>query len=156
MAVTVTVTGLKELQGRLNGAGQHTQSEMRSAMTASLILLEGEMKRLAPRDTGRLQGSVSHTISGGGSSITGRVGPSVQYGIFVEKGTRAHFPPIDAISGWARRHGVHPFVLARAIARRGTRAQPFVEPAFLKHRAGVVKRFEQIGVKVATFIAGGH
>jgi hypothetical protein len=154
--VTVEVEGLDELRERLAGTPDQTHREMRSAMTRSLVLLEGEMRRLAPRDTGRLQGSITHTITGGGANLTGRVGPSVQYGLYVEKGTRAHFPPIDAISGWARRHGMHPFALARAISRRGTRAQPFVEPSLQRHQGAIVRLFSEIGAKVAVFIAGGR
>lgn len=153
----VTVTGLEPLQKRLNGAGKETQSEMRSAMTASLILLEGEMKRLVPRDTGRLQGSITHTITGSGASITGRVGPSARYGYWVEYGRSAgKAPPMDAVAGWARRHGIHPFLLARAIGRRGTRAQPFVAPALRTRRGQVTRLFERIGARVAVFIAGGR
>jgi HK97 gp10 family phage protein len=150
------VVGLSELQGRLRGAPGKLGSETRSVMTAGLLLFEGDMKRGAPRDTGRLQGSIHHTIAGGGANLTGRVGPSVQYAIFVEKGTRAHFPPIGAISGWAKRHGVHPFALGRAIARRGTRAQPFVQPAFDRQRGPVVRLFDKIGTRVAVYIAGGR
>lgn len=155
VALELKTVGLTSLQKRLGGAGKETQSEMRSAMTASLILLEGEMKRLAPRDTGRLQGSMTHRIEGGGSNLTGKVGPSVRYGYWVEHGRRpGRAPPIGAISGWARRHGVHPFVVARAIARRGTRPQPFAAPALHTHRGKIVQIFRKIGVRVATYIGG--
>jgi HK97 gp10 family phage protein len=154
--IKTKVTGLDELQAGL-AAGQDTlRDEARKAMTTGLLLLEAEIKKRAPRDTGRLQGSVHHTITGSGANLTGRVGPSVAYALFVEKGTRAHYPPIAAISGWARRHGMSPYALARGIARRGTRAQPFVEPSLQAHRSAIRKLFEQVGLKVSIRIARGR
>lgn len=153
-SVTVTVAGLSELQGRLNGAPKELGSQTRTVMTRSLVLLEGTMRTLAPRDTGRLQGSITHTITGGGANLTGKVGPSVRYGYWVEYGRRpGKQPPLGAISGWARRHGANPFQIARAIGRRGTRKQPFVQPAFVKHAQAIVRMFESVGTRVAMYIA---
>lgn len=154
--VQVQVRGLDRVQRGLAGAPDNLADETRSAMTASLLLLEGDQRRLAPRDTGRLQGSITHTITGRGANLTGRAGPSVRYGVFVEHGTRAHYPPIAPISGWARRHGMSPYALARAIGRRGTRAQAFVAPSLNRNRARIHSLFERIGQRVATGIAGGR
>jgi hypothetical protein len=155
-ALEVKVVGLTPLQGRLASAPAQLESETRKAMTTGLLLFEGEMRRLAPRDTGRLQGSIHHTITGAGANLTGRVGPSVAYGYWVEYGRRAgRQPPIGAISGWARRHGANPFVLARAIGRHGTRKQPFVQPAFIKHASAVKQMFNRVGAQMAAYIAGG-
>lgn len=54
---------------------------------------------------------------------------------YVEYGTVAHFPPPNALAGWADRHGFDTddstlFVLARAIARNPQPARPFFIPAF--------------------------
>jgi len=154
--ITIKVTGAKELNAALASAPKTLEDETHRAMSTGLLLLEADMKRATPRDTGRLQGSIHHTITGSGASLTGKVGSSQAYGVFVEKGARAHFPPIAAISGWARRHGVPPFLVARAIARRGTKAQPFMEPAFHKNRARIEQLFEKIGLQVAQHIAGGR
>ena len=157
MAVDIRVVGLTEIQGRLNGAPNVLASAVRQTMTGNLVMLEGTMRTLAPRDTGRLQGSVTHRIEGGGANLTGIVGPSVRYAYWVEYGRGAgRQPPIGAISGWARRHGIHPFSLARAIGRRGTRPQPFVQPTFVRHAAKVVSSFKDVGVKVAAYIGGGR
>lgn len=148
---------MRELQQGLNRAPGTLESETRKAMTTGLLLLEAEQKRNAPRDTGRLQGSIHHTITGGGANLTGRVGPAARYAYWVEHGRRpGRYPPIDAVAGWARRHGIHPFVLARAIARRGTRAQPFVAPSLQKHRTAILRLFDKIGAKVAVTIASGR
>ena len=54
-------------------------------------------------------------------------------GSSVEEGRRpgGRPPPPQTLVGWIRRHGldVSPFVLARAIGRRGIPAKPFMAPA---------------------------
>ena len=154
MALDVRVVGLTELQGRFRAGPKELASQVRSTMTTNLVMLEGAIRRNAPRDTGRLQGSVTHRIEGGGANLTGTVGPSVRYAYWVEHGRGAgRQPPIGAISGWARRHGASPFQIARAIGRHGTRAQPFVQPAFVANASKVVSSFKKIGVRVAAFLA---
>lgn len=140
---------------RLSGAPSHLASETRQAMQASLLLIEGAARQGVAQDTRRLAGSITHTIAGSGANLTGRVGPSVRYGYWVEHGRKAGKPPpLDAIAGWARRHGIHPFVVARAIGRRGTRPRPFLVPAFEKHRARIERLFRDVGVKVVSRLAG--
>lgn len=155
MAIEVRVIGLERLQRNLSGAPGVLNDETRKAMTTGLLLLEAEQRRLAPRDTGQLAGSIHHTITGSGAALTGRVGPQAKHGIYVEKGTRPHFPPIDAVRGWARRKGINPFLVARAIARRGTRAQPFVAPSLDKHANTITGLFSKIGVRIVQHIVGG-
>lgn len=43
-----------------------------------------------------------------------------RYAIFVEEDTRPHWPPPGALSGWADRHGIPEFLVARKIAQEGT------------------------------------
>lgn len=155
MSITVRLEGAKELQAGLRAAPATLASETRVAMEASLLLVEGTARTLAPKDTGRLGGSITHSIAGGGANLTGRVAPSVAYGLFVEKGRRpGRMPPVDTVASWARRHGINPFVLARAIGRRGTKARPFMEPAYGQNVGKIIAIFGRVGAKVVSTIAG--
>lgn len=155
MPVTVEVLGLEGLRRGLSGAPKVMEREVRGAMEASLLSLEADMRANGARDTGRMTGSVSHRIEGSGVALTGRAGPQVAYAFYVERGRRpGRYPPIAAIAGWARRHGIAPFLVARAIARRGIRARPFVEPAYRRQRGAIEARFRAIGIKVVASIAG--
>ncbi len=59
------------------------------------------------------------------------------YAAYVEFGTSPHFPPPDALIGWAKRTmGLKDdeakkvgWAIARKIAREGTPSQPFMKPA---------------------------
>jgi hypothetical protein len=117
-------------------------------MSASLLLVEGDARRNVRHDTRRLMNSLTHQMAGRGTSLVGRVGPSVNYGLYVERGSRPHWPPRAALEGWARRHNVPVFAVQRSIARRGTRARPFLVPAFLRNASRIVRLFAEAGARV--------
>jgi hypothetical protein len=154
---------------RLNQTAAVMAAELRRAMTASLLLVEADARLNAPHDTRRLAGSITHRIDGEGLQLVGHVGPSLLYGAPVEFGRRpgARMPPVAALLGWVQRH-FHPvrarvtdevlyreaFALARAIARRGIPARPFMQPAFDKNRPQIDALFAAVGARVVASIAG--
>lgn len=151
----VELQGFDELGRRLERYPAESAAALRQAMIAGLVLLEADQRTHVTQDTRRLMNSISHSIEGSGASLTGRVGPSARYGFWVERGRRpGRQPPIAAIAGWARRHGVSPFVVARAIGRRGTRPQPFVEPSIARNRQRLEAIFARVGGRVVSFLAG--
>jgi hypothetical protein len=156
MSITVRLEGAKELQAGLRAAPQALASETRTAMEASLLLVEGTARTLADKDTGRMAGSITHSIAGSGANLTGRTGPSVAYGIFREKGRKpGRMPPVEAVAGWARRHGMNPFLVARAIGRKGSKPRPFMEPAYRQNAGKIVQLFGRVGARVISTIARG-
>lgn len=153
--ITVQIIGLERLQASIAAGPSTLAAEVRTAMTAGSLLIEGTARSLAPKDTGRLAGSITHAITGGGANLTSTIGPSVAYGLYAEKGRRAgKMPPIAAIAPWARRHGIDPFVLARSIARKGTKGRPYMLPAFNQNVSRVVSLFEKVGAVVVRRMAG--
>jgi hypothetical protein len=64
----------------------------------------------------------------------------------METGTRPFWPPLSALTVWARRHGTSAFVVARAIARRGIRGRHYLQGAFDAKRGEVMRILER-GVK---------
>jgi hypothetical protein len=156
VALSIDVHGASELAARMGKATASViPSQTKTAMETSLLLIEGDARRGVKRDTGRLQNSITHRIAGGGGDLTGEVGPSVKYGIYVERGRRpGRPPPVAAVAGWARRHGVSPFLVARAIGRKGTRPAPFLLPAYEKNRGRITELFARIGIKVVESLGG--
>ena len=78
--------------------------------------------------------------------------PADQYGLFVEVGTRPHFPPPAAIEGWVRRRlGVTndrqarelAFLIGRKIARTGTPGRFLFERALEENEERVVRILEE-------------
>lgn len=144
-AVTLELIGMDKLLAGFTAANQVATTEPEKVMQRSLLRIEASARAKAPKRTGRLAGSISHRISGVGGTITGEVGPSVRYGLFVETGTRPHWMP----------PGILPFPAMRTIARRGTRPQPYMLPAFEQSLPTIEKDFEAIGIKVVQAISHG-
>lgn len=82
---------------------------------------------------------------------------NADYASYIEFGTRPHFPPVDALRDWCAKFLGDErlaFVVARAIARRGTMAHPFMGPALLENMpvfhdaiaAAVLRGIEASGV----------
>ena len=154
MAISLQLVGAPELARRLALSPDALHAAQERAMTQSLLLVEADARRNVRHDTRRLMNSITHQQSWRGRSLTGWVGPSLRYGLYVERGTRPHWPPIAPLRGWARRHGVNPFAVQRAIARRGTKARPFLVPAYLRHAQQIVRLFAAAGSAVTAALAG--
>jgi hypothetical protein len=162
----------QQFAARLAAAPADLDSRLRVAMTTSLLMVERDARRTVAQDTRRLSGSITHRITGTGRTLEGRVGPSVQYGRFVEFGRRpGRMPPGPALVGWVRRHSELRFArrtadreaellrrawaLARAIDRRGIRAQPFLRPAYQRNQPTIQRMFRAARANVVMRLAGG-
>ena len=110
------------------------------AMRDCTLWVANDAKRLAPVDVGRLRASLTPEVRPHGNDVWGIVGSNVTYAPYVETGTRPHWPPLSAVETWARRHGLTAFVVARAIARRGTKAVHYLERAFRQNEGRIVDR----------------
>ena len=87
-----------------------------------------KLRDLKAIDLGHLRNSILVEITE--DKLNAEIGPTSPYGPYIEFGTQPHWPPLDALEGWAKRHGIPAFLVARAIARRGTFARPYLAPAF--------------------------
>ena len=115
---------------------------LRDAYEKGTYLTEREVKTRTPRDTSVLASSIKSTIDPQPVPLWGKVATDVKYAIFVEKGTRPHFPPMRALEGWAHRHGIPTFLAARAIAEKGTKAHKMFEKGFEAVRDKIIGFFE--------------
>jgi len=97
MAVTVSliIEGMKELQGKLDFAADHTRDEMQRGMKEATLLVAATAKRdylSGPRPgrlgvvTGRLRSSLSTEVRGLGANVQGVVGSNVKYARIHELG----------------------------------------------------------------------
>lgn len=114
-----------------------------NAMMEAALIVEGSAKRKAPVDRGQLRQSIASEVRtsalGAGDRIIGVVGSNRVYAAAVEFGSRPHWAPIEPLKVWARRHGANAYAVQRAIARRGTRAQPYLVPAFEENKLRIVR-----------------
>ena len=129
MKIDITTRNAKRLQALLRD-DRFIKGPLSVFLRQSAFVVEARAKDKAPVDTGRLRAGMRTDTE----RLRAIVYNPVKYAPFVEFGTRPHFPPISAMQPWARRHGfpagnAGAYMVARAIAARGTRAQPFLIPA---------------------------
>jgi len=124
------------------------------AMQTSLKDLEQGMKDNAPSNEGTLRKGIridpSYTV------FWGAVVPTAEHSLFVEEGTQPHWPPSYAgqsLDRWARAKGIPTFLVAKAIAEHGTKAQPFVEATIAELKHTVLKNYERALEAAANEIA---
>ena len=135
----ITVRGVGELRAKFTVA-RLIALPMREFLAKALYTVEAEAKPLIPRDTGYLGRSLQSAIVG----TVGTLRTRAPHALYVHgrppnppARSRPHFPPISAIAPWARRHGLNPYVVARAIARKGTRLIPFLTIAAKQARPAI-------------------
>ena len=65
-----------------------------AAVKKTAFAIEGTAKSIVPVDTGNLRNSITTTITGDGrfSGISAEIGPTVEYGVYVETGTSTQAP----------------------------------------------------------------
>lgn len=75
------------LAADLSGAGVRVSARAGAAMGKALGDIGAGAKNRAPVDTGTLMNSISSEMQRRGGNVRGEVGPTVNYGAFVENGT---------------------------------------------------------------------
>ncbi len=149
------------LQG-FDQAPEFTQRELLGTMTQATLLVEREAKDRTPKVTGMTAASISSDAFSVPAGVVGLVGSSQPTLGFVELGTKAHMPPVEALVPWVRAVlGVDrksersvAFLVARKIARKGTEPQRPLEKAIAATDGQVLRLFEDAAGRVASHLAG--
>jgi len=103
-----------------------------------------------------LRNSITSEVQRKLAEIELKVGPNVEYAIYVHEGTRPHWPPVKPIRKWViKKLGIKgkevdsvTFLVRRKIGRSGTEPRPFM--------LGALKVYEkQIARRIANAVARG-
>lgn len=141
-AVSVVIEGINEYaQGRITAA--------RDVMKKVAGDIETDAKNTATHYTRAMAKSVKPVSEGPDRIRIQAGGPGAPYAPFVELGTRSGRPSIEAIEKWMKRKGIEPRIkstrkkrpyydaavaIQKKIMRSGIPPQPFLFPAFFRHR----------------------
>jgi hypothetical protein len=123
MPVAIEIEGLDELQAKFAQSPEIVGEELSHATKQAGAGIIKEEVVQAPHDSGRLQQSIKMEFE----PIQVTVWPDVEYAKYVVSGTKPHTPPVGALEAWARRHGVNPYAVQRAIKMHGTKPNNFVQ-----------------------------
>lgn len=131
MNITVEVDNAK-LQQAFAAAPAKVLSNLNGWVRQTTVMGEREAKQqIVPHvDTGQAQSSITSTFG----HLKGQVRPTAKHAIFIHEGRApGKMPPFaegTSLNSWARRKGMNPFLVARSIARKGTKKHPFMDSAF--------------------------
>lgn len=159
----VSMGALDALQRGLAQAPEQTQRELLGAMTQATLLVEREVKDRMPRVSGISAASIASDAFSSSVGVIGTVGSSQPSVLFVELGTKPHMPPVQALVPWvravlgvdAKRAPSVAFLVARKIAKKGTKPQKHFEATVAATESQVLRMFEAAAGRIADRLAGG-
>lgn len=125
--MTVKIEGVNELAAAFKKSPQIVKQSIDPAIRKAILNIQAKSIPHIPVDRGELLRM--NTIF---SSLSGVLESRAPYAMFVHgDGTsdrsKPHFPPMEAIEGWAKRHNIPAFIVARSIAQKGTKLIPFYD-----------------------------
>lgn len=141
------IEGLSELYEGFKDAGAHFESIMQQAMVRATTKIQNEARENIRRNGTTYQGNLAKNTRRRDpvTASRGVVAVSEEYGGAVEFGRRpGKRPPAAPLERWAAIKLGAPgagFAIAKKIGERGTKAQPFLEPAMRDNADYVLKQF---------------
>jgi HK97 gp10 family phage protein len=171
MAFALSLSGMKELEGKLKNLTTALKVDVGDEINASVIKIENQAKRLAPVNFGQLRGSIAHSKD---SELTYSVAANASYSAYVEFGTgpQVNVPAdfksyaqqfkgksggkfkdmVEALTLWVKRKGIGngkndkglAYVIALSILRKGMRPQPFLVPAYEMEKPKLIQRLNKL------------
>lgn len=138
--IELKVNGLNKLLKVAEQFPEIAEKHIGKGISRALVRIWGAEKLEAPFGISGILRDNWKIFSG---RFTGKLQAGSQYALFVHEGTAPHFPPLDAITPWAIKKGIPPFLVARSIAKKGTKANPFLKRAIDKSADGVDADFAE-------------
>lgn len=126
--IEIEVKGLEEMMRRLDPS--KVTPAIKRGMESAMRDAANQAKLQTSVDTGQLRASIESEVRVEGDDVLGVVGTNKEYAKPIEYGTgifsdapdsshSPYFPPPSALEGWAKRHGLNAFAVARGIFMRG-------------------------------------
>jgi HK97 gp10 family phage protein len=119
------------IRAMFDKAPEETQKTVHNLLEKSGIETMAIMRLVAPVGvTGDMRRSAHYIFRNKEEVI---IEPTALYAPYVEFGTKPHWTSIKpgtALYKWAMQKGIPPFALQRSIAKKGTKAHPFIQPTY--------------------------
>lgn len=115
--MSVDASDMLKLSRDLSAAGRELVPIARTIIQKGVQDIKRDAQTAAPVDTGFLKGSITYETRVLSTSVVGEVGPSAEYGAFVEYGTSRSGPQPYMGPAFARHAPLIEAALDQAIAR---------------------------------------
>ena len=87
MGINIEIGGLDNILGNLENISSKLDGAVQNGVAKGGKAIQAQCKAECPVDTGELRNSIVEETTGGGGKYTSEIGPTVDYGIYVEMGT---------------------------------------------------------------------
>lgn len=154
--IEIEIKGLKELQNRLNNYPIISAKHIQEAISFSV---EDIHRNLRPPTTPvGVTGDLFRAVGRGKyiGPLKGGIKINLDYGVYVHEGTRPHWPPYKEgtpLGRWAKQKGINPYLVARSISRKGTKANPFFKKGIDKAQSNINLYFKKALQKITEELA---
>lgn len=136
--IQVEIKGFNNLITKLNQYPAISEQFVNRAINRSLVRILGEEKQQAPVHTGNLRDNWKLDFG----RFQGTLSSNAPYSMAVHFGTSPHAVPASALTAWAAKKGLNPWAVAKSIAKKGTKANPFLQKAVDLQRENINREFK--------------
>lgn len=137
MAVSnIKMSGFESVMRKVKKLGAEVQAEVVEEVRASAFQIQGDARRLVPKDTGRLAQSI--TLVNVPSGVVLSIGAGVVYAPYVEWGTGT----LVRVPNDFKRYAIQ--FKGRGVREVNLKARPYIYPALQKEIPLLVKRIKAI------------
>lgn len=150
--ISLEITGLDKLIGVAEKYPSVSEKYINLAINRSLLRVWAAEKQEAPFG---VSGILRDNWKVEMGRFTGRLYSLAKYALDVEQGTKPHFVPVDEIAPWAKKKGLNPWAVAKSIAKKGTKANPFFARAVTNATDGVNTEMQAAMKSITAELASG-
>lgn len=117
MGVHIDTSEVRKLAVDLNRAGGRVGAKTAQVIRKTAHDIQADAQQLAPVDTGALKNSISVSFEGDGrfGGMSAEIGPTVDYGLYVEEGTSRMAPQPYLSPAFDRRAPIMETALGRVV-----------------------------------------
>ena len=123
MGINIEIDGLDNILDNLENISSKLDGAVQNGVAKGGKAIQAQCKAECPVDTGELRNSIVEETTGGGGKYTSEIGPTVDYGIYVEMGTGIY-------AGGGQTPWRYQDCKGQWHTTRGQRPQPYMEPGF--------------------------
>lgn len=126
------------------------EKHVNTGINRSLVRIWGKEKQEAPFGvTGSLRDRWTLFVG----HFSGYLRSQMAYSVPVHEGSRPHYVSPRALMQWATKKGLNPYAVAKSIAKKGTRANPFFQRSLDASATDVSKEFKEALVNITKEMA---
>ena len=139
VSIKIEIKNIDKLHDALMSSPKVVGKHMQEAIERSSMMFFEQLQRIMPADTSNMARTTKRDIF----PLKAEIYPTANYAIFVHEGTRPHPVSPLHLKRWASHKGLNPYAVAKSIAKKGTKKQPFMTDAFERVEKNLSEPFDK-------------